>query len=167
MEWKCFKHRPRLSLAHNWTSLLHEMLQYVNKSITLRFLYTPFYYFYNSYLFFSLCFSLSKGQLVCFPSEGERNFLTWRKRSGTDTNMVCLWHKLHSNLLFLHLFFVYFLLPPFFPLSTSLPVEHVRHIGGGCLEACVHALSTMHVCKWNHLLYLFIMWRGLTAYLCN
>lgn len=31
---------------------------------------------------------------------GKRNFLTWRKRSGTDTNMERLWHELHSKLLF-------------------------------------------------------------------
>lgn len=172
---------------YNWTLLLHEML--TNLSIRFWFSISSCTCTCLSIISITLISSslslplpLSKGQLVCFPSEGKRNFLTWRKRSGTDTNMVCLWHKLHSNLLFLHLFFVYFPLPPSLPHCTSLPAEHVKHIGGGCLEACAYALSTygylsvqwmglrnttLHVSKCNRLLCMSIMWSGITAYLCS
>lgn len=126
----------------------------------------------------SLHLSLSKGQLVCFPYEEARNFLTWRKRSGTDTNMVFLWHRLHSKLLFLHLFV-------FLPFAPSLCLcSRTREAQAWwCLQACAYSLSTygclsvqwmgvrstaLHACECNDLFYLSIMWGDKTvSFLCQ
>lgn len=103
VQWRCCTYGTRLPSANNWTSLLPEMLQYVSRPITpllhfylILYLHLPLLFLlllFSLSFSFSLCLFLSEGQLLLFqffsPSEGERNFSTWRKRSGTDTNMVC------------------------------------------------------------------------------
>lgn len=98
---------------------------YVSKSMALLFvLLSP------PVLLFLSFHSMSQSWFVQFPSEGKRNLLTWRKRSGTDTNMVRLWHKLQSNVSF----------------STFSPSISLSHLFLLCFPFMFLSLSTWSAC---------------------
>lgn len=90
--------RTRLSTVYKWTSLQSiiigkKSISLCLLSITASYLHLPYFLVISSPVFSLGCslFTPPSRPQHAFPLR-ERNFLTWRKRSGTDTNMICLWH---------------------------------------------------------------------------